>query len=106
MSLTLSRSLGLGKLGVGCGRDDEDCTFERGAPRNGMGSGEAVGLEGAADIARGVGNGTGDCSAIWTFMAIETVDATQSGSKGDFNIITVVILQHRKTTLASVEYQY
>ena len=69
-SVVLKRSLGLGNVGLGCGRVievvwEEDCEARRG--RRGMGMGDGVGPEGAADMASGVGSGSG----VWFFIVLE-----------------------------------
>ena len=63
--LTFKRILGLLKPKRGCGRGGATADGDAGR----TGTGDAVGLGGAADIASGVGSGFGDCSSIsWHFM--------------------------------------
>lgn len=60
-SWILSRSLGVGKVGLGRGRVGVESAAVSGEEgRMGMGLGEGLGFEGAGDIARGVGRGLGD----------------------------------------------
>lgn len=68
-SVVLKRSFGVGKAGLGCGRVVVEVVVgweeEGGAGRTGIGDG--AGEEGAADMASGVGSGTG----VWFLMVLD-----------------------------------